>query len=241
MFFVEGWQELQFLAQSGRTISEVYYSTSNEFAPSEVIGLKELHNLGVETIEVSPAAFAKASYRSANFGLIGLVCSWDMRLGSIEIPEIGPLVVLDEVEKPGNLGAILRSVEALGGAGVVLSDPAVDFFNPNVVRSSRGLMGSLPVAAGNKEEVYTWLKNSQRSIWATSSHTSGLLGEKAIPLSPVFIFGSEKCGLGEFWKNQKLEWVKIPMKGQASSLNLNASVACLLYEMNRSHGTVSGR
>jgi len=99
----------------------------------------------------------------------------------------------------------------------------------------------LPVAAGNKEEVYTWLKNSQRSIWATSSHTSDLLGEKAIPLSPVFIFGSEKCGLGEFWKNQKLEWVKIQMKGQASSLNLNASVACLLYEMNRSHGTVSRR
>ena len=143
-------------------------------------------------------------------------------------------MVLDEVEKPGNLGAILRSVEAFGGTGVILSEPAVDFFNPNVVRSSRGLIGSLPVAKGTKDEVLAWLKNSNRSIWATSSHTTHHLGATSMSASAAFIFGSEKYGLGEFWKDQDLQWIKIPMKGSASSLNLNVSVACLLYEWNRS-------
>jgi len=95
----------------------------------------------------------------------------------------------------------------------------------------------LPVAKGTKDDVLTWLKSSNRSIWATSSHTDLQLGDSTMPTSTALIFGSEKHGLGEFWKNQDLQWIKIPMKGSASSLNLNVSVACLLYELNRAQKT----
>ena len=117
------------------------------------------------------------------------------------------------------------SVEAFGSAGVILSDPSVDFFNPNVVRSSRGLIGRVPVAKGSKEEVCEWLKQSGRKVFATSSHATRKVGKEPIESSIAFIFGSEKTGLGEYWRGQNIDWIKIPMKGSASSLNLNVSVS----------------
>ena len=148
----------------------------------------------------------------------------------------GPVVVLDEVEKPGNVGAILRSVEAFGGAGLILSDSAVDFFNPNVVRSSRGLMGRIPVAMGRKGEVLEWLQNSGRKIIATSSQAQKTVDQAIFSSPAALVFGSEKLGLGKYWHEQEIEWIRIPMKGTASSLNLNVSVSCLLYESNRGTG-----
>ena len=124
-------------------------------------------------------------------------------------------------------------MEAFGGAGVLLSDPALDYFNPNVVRSSRGLMGHVPLAAGSKAEVLGWLKKSGRKIFATSARAKGILGNQKIPEGAAFLFGSEKFGLGEYWQNEKINWLCIPMIGTASSLNLNVSVGCLLYEYNR--------
>ena len=234
LFFVEGGDDLLALVKAGRQVEEVYYCRSQMADGRENIQIAEFTTLGITIIEVSPAAFSKASYRSANYGIIGTVRVWELELENDSIDENVPVVILDEVEKPGNLGAVLRSVEAFGGGGIILSDPSVDFFNPNVVRASRGLIGRVPLAVGTKEEVWNWLKNSGRKIVATSAHATKYLGKDALPGSTAFIFGSEKSGLGEFWKNQPLDWIKIPMRGTASSLNINVSVACLLYELNRS-------
>ena len=228
-----GGDELLCLARAGKTVHEIYFSTNNldQFEDEEV--WKELEKMEIDTIRISKTAFSKASYRSENYGMIGVVSSWNLGLGQRMIDESRPLVVLDQIEKPGNLGAILRTVEAFGGAGVILSDPEVDFFNPNVVRSSRGLMGVVPVSQGGKEEVLDWLKNSGRKVLATSSKAKKELGNETLPSSCAIVFGSEKKGLGKFWGNSVAEWIKVPMKGSASSLNLNVSVACLLYEYLR--------
>lgn len=233
VFFVEGEEDLLALARAGREIEEIYFCRNTQSGREQNGALEEFRALGVEIIETAEVAFSKASYRSANHGVIGVVHAWELTLKKDMIKGRGPLVVLDEVEKPGNLGAILRSVEAFGGAGIILADPSVDVFNPNVVRSSRGLMGRVPLAVGSKEEVCKWLQSSGRVIFATSSRASQYLGEVELPSSSAFIFGSEKSGLGKFWQDQAIEWIKIPMKGSASSLNLNVSVACLLYESNR--------
>ncbi len=233
VFFVEGGSELITLAKAGRKVQELYFCRDTKENMEQDGLLMEFREMGIETIETSRAAFSKASYRSAGHGIIGLVGTWALNLEPDSFSGSGPLVVLDEVEKPGNLGAILRSIEAFGGAGVLLSDPAVDYFNPNVVRSSRGLMGRVPAATGNKDEVLNWLQNSGRKIIATSSRAHKDLGKEKMPRYSAFVFGSEKFGLGEHWQNQSVEWIKIPMNGSASSLNLNVSVACLLYEYCR--------
>ena len=235
VFFVEGGKDLMALHRAGRKVEEIYFCPRSDCGLGKNKEVSEFEELGIDIIKTSQLAFSKASYRSAVHGIIGVVRSWELGLNPESINGDGPVVVLDDVEKPGNLGAVLRSVEAFGGAGVILSDPAVDYFNPNVIRSSRGLIGRIAVSSGSKEEVWEWLKNSGRKIIATSSHATRNLGAVPIPSSTAFIFGSEKSGLGEYWREQMIEWIKIPMKGSASSLNLNVSVACLLYEYNRTN------
>ena len=131
------------------------------------------------------------------------------------------------------MGAILRTAEAFGVSNIVLSEPVLDFFNPNVVRSSRGLMARLQVSAGTKEEVSTWLEQAGLRIVGTSSKSSKPYWDLQLSEGTAFVLGSEREGLGEFWKERIGEWALIPMEGEASSLNLNASAACLLAEFNR--------
>lgn len=230
---MEGGADLLALADAGRKVEEIYYCPSKCQNADSIEYLDKFIKLGIPTVSTSPQAQEKASYRSLDKDLIGVVKSWDISLLPESIYAPGPVVVLDEIEKPGNLGAILRSVEAFGGSGVILSDSTVDFFNPNVIRSSRGLMGSVPVLSGNKGDVWNWLKNSQRQVLATSSRATDFLGIDNLPKSVAFIFGSEKFGLCEFWDQRVKKWIKIPMHGTASSLNLNVSVGCVLYEYNR--------
>jgi len=233
VFFVEGGDDLIALARAGRKVQEVYICTVLPTRSCAEDQLAELRAMGIPVTETSSSAHAKASYRAGGHEMIGVVESWTLEITDDLFEKNRPLVVLDEVEKPGNLGAILRSVEGFGGAGVLLSDPALDYFNPNVVRSSRGLMGHVPLAAGSKVEVLGWLQKSGRKIFATSSRAKGILGNEKIPEGAAFLFGSEKIGLGEYWQNEKMEWLRISMMGTASSLNLNVSVGCLLYEYNR--------
>jgi TrmH family RNA methyltransferase len=234
LFFVEGAEDLEVLLKAGRKVEEVYGSSVSLTNSHYKELLNQCADREIPVIETSVGALEKASYRSAGNDLIGLVKTWNLALEAGASWGNGPLVVLDEVEKPGNLGAILRSVEAFGAAGLILSDPHVDFFNPNVVRASRGLLGRVPVARGTKEEVLRWLENSNRVIWATSSKSTQELGKEVFPESLACVFGSEQEGLGEFWQKAVKKWIKIPMRGTASSLNLNVSVGCLLYESNRS-------
>jgi len=179
-----------------------------------------------------PEAFAKASYKNNPEGVLAVVECWDLDLPAA--PRSPRLVlVLDEIEKPGNMGAILRTAEAFGVSNIVLSEPVLDFFNPNVVRSSRGLMARLQVSAGTKEEVSTWLEQAGLRIVGTSSKSSKSYWDLQLSEGTAFVLGSEREGLGEFWKERIGEWARIPMEGEASSLNLNASAACLLAEFNR--------
>ena len=232
-FFVEGANDLLALVRAGRQLIEFYFCPSMVEQFGESSALEELREMGIPFCETSEIAHAKASYKSGTHGIIGVLRTWELGFDVFSVRNDAPLVILDEVEKPGNLGAILRTIEAFGAAGVILSDPAVDFFNPNVVRSSRGLFGGIPVALGTKGDVREWLKNSARHIVGTSSRAQEIMGSKKFPADAAFLFGSEKVGLGEFWQDQPDQWVKIGIQGQASSLNLNASVACFLYEYNR--------
>lgn len=233
-FLVEGAEELLALAKAGRKLREVYFCPSMVERKGENEALEELRNLGVSMQETADAVQAKAAYRSGGSGLIGVAETWSLSLNEFSPDPSGPLVILDEVEKPGNLGAIIRSIEAFGAAGLILCDHAVDFFNPNVVRSSRGLMAKGQVGAGSKEETWEWIKGAGREVVATSAKATEDLRAQSLPAAAALLFGSEREGLGSFWRERVGKWARIPMRGTASSLNLNVSVSCMLYEYFRS-------
>jgi len=233
LFVAEGVTEVDALFRAGRKVREIYCCESFAESAQGSEFLESRNEDDCLALKLGSEAFAKASYKNSSDGVLAIVESWSLDLPAVpQSPSLA--LVLDEIEKPGNLGAILRTAEAFGVSNLLLSEPVLDFFNPNVVRSSRGLMASLRVNAGTKNEVYSWLEKEELRVVGTSAKSSKPYWDLGLGKGTAFVLGSEKEGLGEFWKERIREWACIPMEGDASSLNLNASAACLLAEFNRS-------
>ncbi len=236
-FVVEGFWDIKNILESGRKIEELYIC--RELV--EKAGLKDelvkFEKLNFLVIELSKDPFLKASYRRSSDGFLAIVNSWILSFDNLHKAKFQTCIVLDEVEKPGNLGAVVRTAEAFGVTSLILSDPSVDYFNPNVVRSSRGLMGSINVAEGTKNEVCSFLLENKISIIGASGSSPKSYWNFESNSKTAFLFGSEKEGLGQFWIEQVNDLIGIPMKGNADSLNLNVSVACILAEYNRKEST----
>lgn len=236
-FVVEGITEIKALIEAGKELEGIFFSMeslSDQKLNNLVLGLDP----AIPQFELSTEAMRKISYTKSSHSIVGMTKTWKLDLPPVDrkIPPV--TLVLDEVEKPGNLGAMLRTAEAMGVEQVVLSDSCVDFFNPNVVRSSRGLFSVFPVAQGTKIEVWEWLKKSHFQVVGTSSNYGKNIHEFPFSLPLALIMGNEKMGLGSFWLEHIQNFVAIPMLGSASSLNLNAAAACSLMECNRLTGRV---
>ena len=232
LFIVEGKREIEAFNAAGRNFEEIYFSPSlsHEISSSSILStLLE----SVPSFELSEDAINKVSYRQHGSKVIGVAKTWDLKLRSPLDINWELVLVLDEVEKPGNLGAILRTAEAMGVDAVLLSDSCVDFFNPNVIRSSMGLFATMPVFMAEKREVYEFLRQVNFEIIGTSSKAQMSIYEKEFQPKIVLVMGSESTGLGEFWEKHCDSMVTIPMAGRASSLNLNCATAGVLMEINR--------
>ena len=232
LFIVEGKREIEAFNAAGRNFEEIYFSPSfsNEISSSSILStLLE----SVPSFELSEDAINKVSYRQHGSKVIGVAKTWDLKLRSPLDMNWELVLVLDEVEKPGNLGAILRTAEAMGVDAVLLSDSCVDFFNPNVIRSSMGLFATMPVFMAEKREVYEFLRQVNFEIIGTSSKAQMSIYEKEFQPKIVLVMGSESTGLGEFWEKHCDSMVTIPMTGRASSLNLNCATTGVLMEINR--------
>ena len=168
LFVVDGVVEISVLIQAGKKICEIYHSEDLSRLGETGELLERCESDGCSLRELGSEAFAKASYKSSATGVLAVFETWKLDYSRLRhSPRVA--LVIDEVEKPGNLGAILRTAEAFGVSTVLLSDPVLDFFNPNVVRSSRGLMGCLDIATGTKEETYSWLKKENLRLLGTSA------------------------------------------------------------------------
>ena len=232
LFIVEGKREVEAVLESGRIFEEIYFS--NEFVEGEL--LEQLFpglNKDTETFELSADAMSKVSYREQVKSVIGIVKMWNLDLPKIESLGFELILILDETEKPGNLGAILRTADAMGVDAVLLSDSHVDFFNPNMVRSSMGLFACMPVYSASKEKIIDWLKKVNPKIVGTSSKAKLSVHQFNFDKPSAIVMGSERDGLGKSWEKIVQDMVSIPLHGKASSLNLNSATACVLMEFNR--------
>uniref|UniRef100_UPI0039A4207B TrmH family RNA methyltransferase n=1 Tax=Ornithobacterium rhinotracheale TaxID=28251 RepID=UPI0039A4207B len=187
-----------------------------------------------QTFEISQDIFEKIAYRKTTGGILGLYkqkLSSLQALNSIENPLI---VVLEQVEKPGNLGAILRSADAAGADAVVVCDERADLFNPNAVRSSVGTIFTNRLIATTAQELAHYCKQRQIQILATflRDDTRDLFACQ-MKAGTALIFGTEATGLSDFWLNEATHTLKIPMLGKVDSLNVSNAVAICLYEAVR--------
>jgi TrmH family RNA methyltransferase len=193
------------------------------------------------TIAVSPAVLARIAYGERSDGLVAIVRTPQMTLADLVVPDDALVVVLEGVEKPGNLGAVLRTADGAGAYAVIAADPRTDPYNPNVIRASLGTIFALPFVAATTEETLIWLReHGIRPLAAivdaaTDYAAADLRGPLAI------VLGSEAGGLTTAWRDPGVTPISIPMHGIADSLNVSIAAAIVLYEAIRQRSLPNDR
>ena len=195
--------------------------------------LSRLRECGVPLVEMARAPFQKISLRQNPDGLFALAPTWKLNVEDIKLGEPPLVLLMDGVEKPGNLGAVLRSAEAFGVDALVCVDPSLDLFNPNVVRASQGLFFRVPTLICDRDTITDFLRLKGLQIFATSAKAVKSVWEINFCGATALVMGSEAHGLDPYWLEVAHERITIPMLGEADSLNLSVATGCLLAEINR--------
>lgn len=231
-FLVEGRVELRkALAWKSRVLT-AYYCPSLCKTGAEEEWLEKMEE-GVEVVELSEPVFRKVSYREHPEGLLAVLRQPSMDLSELRVGPAPLLLVVESVEKPGNLGAMLRTAEAAGTAAVMVADPSTDVFNPNVVRASLGSLFTVPVAVASGQETLRWLRERNVNVIATSPTADRLNWEVDLRGGAAIVIGSEHHGLSDLWMSAADRQVRIPMTGAVDSLNAGAAAAVALFEARR--------
>ena len=224
LFVVEGRREVERCIQKGYRLDTVFVCP--EISGSEWTGEGSV-------VRVSPIIYNKVAYRGGTEGVIAEVATQEYRLHDLQLPNNPLVVVLESVEKPGNLGAVLRSADAAGVDAVIVCDPQCDLYNPNIIRASVGAFFNVPTVACTSEECIQWLKSHDIQILTAQLQDSHYYYETDMSRATAIVMGTESTGLTDKWRQAANAHIKIPMLGIGDSLNVSVSAAILMFEAVR--------
>jgi len=233
VFLVEGFRQIRRALEKSVPLKELYFCRECFLGTNEDALLEEARAAGAELIELTKPAFEKVAYRERPDGLLAVAPQWRRRLSDLVLGESPFVLVVEGIEKPGNLGTILRSADAAGCDAVIVCDPVTDIFNPNVVRASTGVLFSVPLVVAESREVAAWLRAKGIRTAATTPHSDQLYTEADLRGPMALIMGSEQYGLSDFWLQESDLTLRIPMAGQADSLNVAMATLITLFEAVR--------
>jgi len=233
LMIIEGYRELKRAFENGHCPVELYFCREMFQGGNEDGLIRRCAEHGARLLKCTPEVFRKIAYRDRPEGLLGLAPCIHAGLDSLRPPDDALLVAAEAVEKPGNLGTLLRTADAAGVHGVIVCDPCTDINNPNVVRASIGTLFALPVVQCSSEEAIKWLCERDIQIVATTPHVEMPYTEADLTRPSVIVVGAEQYGLSKTWLREATMKVTIPMYGQADSLNVAAATTILLYEAVR--------
>ncbi len=256
LFVVEGRRELQHCIAAGYEVESVFVEMKNEesrFARNEELKLPSnpdgnshssfftLHSSLRNIFPVSAHVYERIAYRGSTEGIVAIVKSQHRKLEDI-LPSLvegagvgfpSLFVVLERVEKPGNLGAVLRSADAAGATAVIICDPLTDLYNPNLIRASIGACFTVPMVACTSEECIAFFKQHGIRILTAQLQDSELYYDTDMTGPTAIVMGTESTGLTDQWRQAADAHIRIPMLGQLDSLNVSVSAAILLFEAVR--------
>ena len=234
LFVVEGVREVSAAIKAGYDIESIFFLPHSE---GEELALKVAAK---HIFSLTQPLYAKVAYREGTEGIIAVVKYIERRLSDIRLSENPLIIVLESVEKPGNLGAVIRTADGVNADAVIVCDPLTDIFNPNIIRSSLGGVFTRNVCACSSEDAYEWLTQNNIRIFATELQASKWYYDSDLSGATAVVMGSESFGLKSFWRERAIERIKIPMYGEIDSLNVSVSTAVICYEAlrQRSAGNV---
>ncbi len=228
-----------FIAEGTREISMAYNSDFKIryiFINNHFLKKKNIENFPFKNekfYKIDDSLFSKISYRENTEGIIAILETKEHQLNNLKISKNPFLIVLESVEKPGNLGAILRTADATLADAVLVCNNKVDLYNPNVIRSSIGCIFTVPIAICSNEEALAWLKSNNIKIYSAALQNAVNYHTLSYNNSTAIVFGTEAEGLSDFWRINADAIIKIPMLGKIDSLNVSNSVAVISYEVMR--------
>ena len=229
LFVVEGCRELGHCLDAG-FVPDTVFICPEIFGSVEVINsLPEI----CKVFQVSRNVYEKIAYRGGTEGIMAEVRYKERGLKEIVLGKDPLVMVLESVEKPGNLGAVLRSADAAGADAVIICDPLTDLYNPNLIRASIGAVFSRQVATASSEETISWLKSNHIQILTAQLQDSKLYYDTPMTGPTALVMGTESTGLTPIWRQAADAHIRIPMLGALDSLNVSVSAAILLYEALR--------
>ena len=239
LFVVEGRRELEHCLAAGYQLDSLFVSEelrvkSEEFCLVEnAVANSSLLTPHSSLFTLNSSLYEKVAYRGSTEGIIAIVKERRLSLNDLQLGDSPLVVVLERVEKPGNLGAVLRSADAAKADAVIVCDPLTDLFNPNLIRSSIGALFTVPTVACTSEECIAFLQQRGISILTAQLQDSSLYYDTDMRRPTAIVMGTESTGLTQQWRQAATAHIRIPMLGRLDSLNVSVSAAILLFEAVR--------
>ncbi|MBP5394044.1 MAG: RNA methyltransferase, partial [Bacteroidaceae bacterium] len=226
LFVVEGRREVEHCLAAG-------YALRIAFICEEIAGTPFSLPKTTEIVPVSRNVYERIAYRGGTEGIVALVEARNITLADLQLSSSPLIVVLESVEKPGNLGAVLRSADAAGADAVIVCDPLTDLYNPNLIRSAVGALFTVPCVACTTEECVAFFKEKGIRILTAQLQDSSLYYDTPMTGPTAIVMGTEATGLTDLWRKEADAHIRIPMLGHLDSLNVSVSAAILLFEAVR--------
>lgn len=234
VFIAEGKKEVERAIKCGFKLLESYicpeiYKEEHSGSHGDIC----LNNHEAKQYIISKELYSKIAYREGTEGVIAIFKTRELKLDNINISQTPLIIILESVEKPGNLGAVIRTADAVKADAVIVCDPLTDLFNPNIIRSSIGGIFSVQVCAASSEDTYKWLVDNNITILTAQLQDSNWYHEQDMRGGMAIVMGTESEGLSAFWRDRAHKRIKIPMMGLLDSLNVSVSAAVICYEALR--------
>lgn len=229
LFIIEGTREISLALKGNYEIQTLL------FYPDlfDISQLKKVTNENTDCIEISKEIFQKIAYRSTTEGVIAIVKTKILDINSLKLSENPLLLIAEAPEKPGNLGALLRTADAAHLDAVIIANPKTDIYNPNIIRSSVGCVFTNSIAIGTTNEIIHFLKQREIPIYAAALTASVPYTTIDFKKSTAIVVGTEATGLSDEWLENATQNIIIPMQGEIDSLNVSVSAAIVIFEAKR--------
>lgn len=230
LFLIEGIREISLAVKGGYELESILFYA--DLFPVE--RLSDLTTEHTETIEISKDVYEKLAYRSSTEGILAVTKSKNHNLSSLNLKTKNPLVLVAEApEKPGNIGALLRTADAANLDAVIIANPKTDLYNPNIIRSSVGCIFTNKIATGTTSEIIAFLKSKSISIFCAALQASEVYTDQNFNEASAIIVGTEATGLSNEWLENSNQNIIIPMQGEIDSMNVSVAAGILIFEAVR--------
>ncbi|MEE9406605.1 MAG: RNA methyltransferase [Polaribacter sp.] len=233
LFIIEGKREISLAITADYEFDTILYF-EDLIDEQEVL---HLFNSNINRIKISKEVYQKLAYRNSTEGVIAVTKSKDFSLNSIHLKNEKPLILIAEgIEKPGNIGALLRTADAANVDAVFIANPKSDLYNSNIIRSSVGCVFTNQIAVGTSEEIIKFLQEKNIYIYAATLQNSNEYHKVNYTESSAIVVGTEATGLTEVWRDKATQNINIPMQGKIDSMNVSVAAAIVLFEAKRQRG-----